>query len=402
MESYTYKALNNAGEHTRGALLAADRQDALQRLRVRGWHVLEIGRGDEASAPPAAGGWLRRRRLGLTEFTRQLATLQRSGVPLARSINVLIEQNDDPDAQELLSDILEAVKAGQSLSDALARHREVFPQVMISMVRTGEVSGTLDEVLTRLADLFEKQEQIRSEVRAALAYPLLVLLLGIGSAFVLITFVIPRLRLMFDAVGESLPLPTRVLLGISGVFRAAWWAIGLVVVALCVAGYFARRSERVQAAWDRFKLRIPWASTLVRNAAIARFARALGTMVHADVSIVEALKVAQAAVGNRAIAAEIGRMARDVQSGDSLAKLMTESGAFSPLTVQMVAVGEETGHLDEMLLHVADAYDRQAAASARMLTSLLAPVLILIVAALVAFLILSLVLPIFKLSAGIG
>jgi len=401
VQSFSYRALSAAGEHTEGTLMAASRRDALQRLRLRGWHVLDIRQGEARRPAGRMLGFLRRRSIRLPELTRQLATLQGSGVPLARSIEVLIEQAENERARRILSDILDAVKKGSSLSEALGEHREVFPEIMVSMVRTGEVSGTLDEVLARLAELFERQGRLRAEVRAALAYPALVLLLGVASAFVLVLLVIPRLTFMFESIGQELPVPTQILIAVSHAIRAYWWA-GLIGLAALVVGLqLAGRSPGLRLALDRLKLRIPWTSRLVRNAAIARFAGALGTLVHAEVPIVEALNVARAAAGNRAVSRAIARMAQQVQTGDSLADLMSQADVFSPLTIQMVAVGEETGRLDEMLLHVAEAYDRRAAAAARMLTSLLAPVLILCVAVVVAFLILALVLPIFRISAGI-
>lgn len=318
------------------------------------------------------------------------------------SMGVLIEQSENVQARDLLSGILDSVKAGSSLSDALAEHRDVFPDMMVSMVHMGEVSGTLDEVLTRLAEFFEKQDEIRGEVKAALAYPALVLVLGIGSAVFLVAFVIPRLGVLFEGLGEQLPLPTRILCGVADVLGSIWWLLGLLIVGAVIGFRVLSKRPRVRYAWDRFKLRLPWAGSLIRQAAIARFARALGTLVHADVPMVEALDISRTAVGNVPISRALGEIGQQVQEGGSLAALMKSSGVFPPLPVQMVAVGEQTGHLDQMLLRVAEAYDRQTASSTRMMTSMLAPALILCVAIVVAFIILSLVLPIFRISSGIG
>ena len=402
MQAYSYKAVDESGQRTRGTLTAASRQEALERLLGQGVHVLELDETHAQAETPALGRIFRRRLFKLSDLTRQLATLTASGVPLMESMSVLIEQSDNEQARELLSDILESVKTGMSLSDALAEHRDEFPDMMISMVHMGEVSGTLDEVLARLAELFEKQDEIRGEVKAALAYPALVLLLGIASAIFLVAFVIPRLGVLFEGLGESLPLPTRILLGISSGVQQTWWLIGLLIVGGIVGFRVAFRRPEVRYAWDKLKLAIPWAGNMVRQAAIARFARALGTLVHADVPMVEALDISRTAVGSGPIARALEDIRQKVQGGDSLAGLMKSSGVFPPLPVQMVAVGEETGHLDEMLIRVAEAYDRQTAASTRMMTSMLAPALILCVAVVVAFIIIALVLPIFRISAGIG
>ncbi len=387
---------------SRGTLDAAGRKQALQRLFGQGLDVVDLA----AERRPRAAGWAPRfslrRGLHLATFTRQIATLCASGVPLVDSMNVLIAQTEDARVKAMLADVLEAVKAGSSLSDALGAHREVFPEMMVSMVHMGEVSGTLDDVLVHMAELFERQDEIKGEVKAALAYPALVLLLGVASAAVLVAFIIPRLAVMFEGMGESLPLPTRVLCGIADVVHATWWFAVPVLAAGVLGLAAALRRPRFRLAWDRLKLRVPVAGRLIQQAVVARFARALGTLVHADVSIVEALDVARAAVGNQAIAKAVDQMVQEVQTGGSLAGLMRSSGIFPALAVQMVAVGEETGHLDQMLLRVAEAYDRETAASTKVMTSLLAPVLILIVAAIVAFIIVSLVLPIFQLSAGVS
>lgn len=402
MQPYFYKALGTDGHRSEGTLVAADRREALERLLGQGWHVLELGEKQAKRGVPLAERFSLRRGIRLATLTRQLATLCSSGVPLVQSISVLIEQSENPRARDVLSDILESIKSGRSLSDALAEHRGLFPEMMISMVRMGEVSGTLDEVLDRLAELFERQEELRGEVRAALAYPTLVLLLGLASAAVLVIFIMPRLMVIFKDLGERLPLPTRILCGIAAVVHVSWWYLALGIAAAVVGLRIAIRRPPVRLAWDRFKLRIPLAGRLIQQAAIARFARALGTLVRADVSIVEALDVAQAAVGNAAIAVALREMGRQVQTGHSLAALMRSSEMFPPLPVQMVAVGEESGHLDQMLLRLAEAYDRETTASTKMMTSLLAPALILCVAVIVAFIILSLVLPIFQISAGFG
>jgi hypothetical protein len=207
LQPYFYKALGTDGHRSEGTLVAADRREALERLLSQGWHVLELGEKQAKRGVPLAERFSLRRGIRLATLTRQLATLCSSGVPLVQSISVLIEQSENPRARDVLSDILESIKSGRSLSDALAEHRGLFPEMMISMVRMGEVSGTLDEVLDRLAELFERQEELRGEVRAALASPALVLLLGLASAAVLVTFVMPRLTVIFVDLGERLPSP---------------------------------------------------------------------------------------------------------------------------------------------------------------------------------------------------
>ncbi len=291
MTVYSYSAVDDSGRRAEGTVASADRQEALHRLLAQGLSVLDLRQQAAGAQPSTVGQLLRRRKFRLAVLTRQLATLYGSGVPLVRSMNVLIEQAGDPRTRTIFRDILQSVEAGRSLAQALAQHPDVFPPIMVSMVRVGQMSGTLEEVLNRLAELFEKQDEVRGEVRAALAYPALVLVMGVASAAVLALFVIPRLELMFEGMGQRLPLPTRILLAISGAVSANWLVLLVGLLAAIVALRLAVRNERFRLRWDALKLRIPWAGQLMRQAAIARFARSLGTLVHADVSIVTALEV---------------------------------------------------------------------------------------------------------------
>jgi type II secretory pathway component PulF len=402
MDLYSYTAINTAGERSQGVLTCADRQEAVRRLLAHGWHVVELRRQRAPAGGKLTPSWLVGSGVKLAPLTRQLATLLSSGVPLARALEVLIEQTESPRARGCLSGVLDSVRGGADLSAALGARPDVFPEIMVSMVRVGEASSNLDTLLLRLAELFEKQEEARGEVRAALAYPLLVLVLSLASALVLMLAVVPRFEELFLGVGGRLPLPTRVLCALSRLLVEGWWVVAAGLVLLAVAARAAGRSARVSAAWDRAKLRLPVAGRLYRHAAVARFARSLGTLAQAEVPIVEALGVVEAAAGNAAYAASIGGMRRQVQQGVALAELMRSEGVFPPLAVQMVAVGEETGRLDQMLLRVAAIYDREAANMTKLMTSLLAPALILGVAVIVAFIIASLVLPIFQLSAGVA
>jgi len=323
-------------------------------------------------------------------------------VPLVQSLQVLIDQTDESHAAGILARIRESVEAGNTLAQALAEHPRVFPPIMSSMVRVGEMGGTLDEVLLQLADLHERDEGIKGEVRSALAYPALVLLMGIASVVLLMVVLVPRLKALFEGVGQTLPLPTRILLGTSEFLTQQGWVLAIIVGAGILALRAAFRSPRVGLAFDRFKLRIPALGKLVRNVSIARFARLLGTLTSSGISIVDGIDIVQAAVNNRVIAGAMRDMSQKVRSGSSMGATMKESGVFPVLAIQMIAVGEESGTVDKMLLRVADAYEREVDVGTRIMTSLLGPALILCVACVVAFILLSMLLPIFQLSSVIG
>jgi len=399
LPTYKYKALTLDGESAEGTVVASTRRDAIQRLAGGGQHVLHLHAQVEAEAGETLGFRLGKRTIDLPGFSRQLATLSESGVPLVQSINVLIRQTRDPNAQRIFAEIRESVEGGATLADALAKHPQTFPKIMIGMVRVGELGGTLDQVLLQLSELFEKEQTLKGEVRAAMAYPLLVFFLGIASAVVLVAFFIPRLESLFDVVDQALPAPTRLLLALSHFATTRGWILAAFLVLAVVAIKFALRRKVVRVAVDTFKMRVPLLGTLIRNVAIARFSRLLGTLLNGGVSVVEGLDIVEPAVGNEAIAQAVNNMAGRIRGGESLAALMQDARIFPPLLIQMVAVGEETGRLDHVLLRVSEAYDREATTSTKVMTSLLAPVMILCVAGIVAFIILSMLLPIFQLSS---
>ena len=398
MPTFWYKALEASHESSEGTIVATTRREALQRLIDNGKHPLDLREQSNRESRVPLGSRFRRRVIRLATFTRQLATLSASGVPIVKGLDVLTAQVKDPRARHLLTEVRESVQGGSTFADALAAHPRVFPKLLTSMIQVGERGGTLDEQLLELSELYEREESLRGEVQAAVAYPLLVLVTGLVSAVILIAFFIPRLEVIFEGVGQTLPAPTRILLATSHFVTAH--ALGLtvaLVVILAVARAVARRPGG-RLFVDGCRLRVPWLGTLVRNLAIARLTRVLGTLTHGGISIVEALDIAQPAVGNEAVSATVRTMTTRIRTGESLAALMREAAIFPPLSVQMVAVGEETGLLDQMLLRVADAYDRETTTSTKVMTSLLAPALILVVASLVGFILVSMMLPIFQLS----
>ena len=398
MPTFRYKTLAQENAPSEGTIVAGNRREALQRLIANGQHPLDLQQ--EAGAQNGKGRGFRfgRKAIRLATINRQLATLSGSGVPIVKSLNVLIEQHKDPKAKQVLTDIREAIQSGSTFAEALGAHPRIFPKLMTSMVAVGERGGTLDTELLELSELYEREESLKGEVLAAVAYPMLVLVAGLVSAVVLLVFFVPMLEEMFTDFGQDLPVPTRILLWISHFMTDYRWLLMAAVLLIAVSCKFALRNENVRLVLDEWKLRIPVFGTLARTLAVARLSRLLGTLTHGGISIVEALDIVRPAVGNDAIAATVRDMTVRVRTGESLAALMKESDVFPPLSVQMVAVGEETGHLDEMLLSVAEAYDRETLAATRVMTSLLAPALILFVAAIVGFIVVSMMLPIFQLS----
>jgi len=396
MPTYVYTALQDGRNKDQGTIVAASRREALQRLLDAGKNPLDI---KEQSADFDTGGIsfnFRRRGIRLATFNRQLATLSLAGTPIIKGLSVLSAQTKEVRARKILDEVIENVRSGSTLANALATHPSVFPQLMTSMIRIGETGGTLDQQLLQLSELYEKEEALKGEVQAALAYPLLVLAMGVLSVIILIVFFVPRLEMMFEVGDKLLPLPTRILLGLSHLITGH---AKLLFSGVIVAGFgirWALQKEYILHAIDRYKIRIPFFGDTILNLEIARFNRLLGTMTHAGVTIVEALKIVHPVLQNRAVARAVHNMVAQISTGTRLATLMEESALFPPLAVQMVATGEETGQLDEMLISVADTYDRETAASTKVMMSMLAPLLILFVAGIVGFILVSMILPIFQ------
>lgn len=398
MPTYAYTALNGSSTTSEGTIVAPNRREAVQRLIDEGKNPLEINEQDTDAISKGVSFSFKRRGIRLATFNRQLATLSQSGTPIIKALTVLTEQTKEPEAQKILEDVIDKVRGGSTLADAMATYPKVFPKLMTSMIRIGETGGTLDQQLLQLSELYEKEEALKGEVQAALAYPALVLFMGVLSGVILIAFFIPRLKTIFDGGGATLPLPTRMLLGLSDFVTGHYILLPTLLVGAVLAIRWALQQEHLALAFDRFKIRIPFMGATIQNLEIARFTRLLGTLSHAGITIVEALNIVHPVLQNKAIAYAVNDMVAKISTGTRLAILMKDSELFPPLAVQMVATGEETGQLDEMLISVADTYDRETSASTKVMLSMLAPMLILFVAGIVGFILVSMILPIFQLS----
>jgi type II secretory pathway component PulF len=410
MNLFRYQAIENTGAPVTGTIEAEDRRAALRLLRARGLFpsTLEIcpAKGAAGSLPtavPNLGFNLGRgvRRKEITAFTREISALLGAGIPIPQALEGLGEQEENMVLRETLRGISDSVRTGVALSTAMDGHPKLFSKLYVNMVRVGEEGGVLPKVMTDLADLLEHEDEVRGEVIAAVSYPVFVLCFGLISVTLLLTVVLPRLFTMLQQTLTVLPLPTLVLFKVSGLLGHYWPFLlgGLAVVAGGLRWYL-RRPEGAEA-WDRIKLRLPLIGLLLRSAALGRFARTLGTLVKSGVSLLPALKIVENTIGNRALARQIALVAEETRGGDSLAAPLRKLGIFPRSVVQMIDVGEETGQLDVMLLKVAAIEERHMRARTKTMISLLAPVLILVVGGIVGFVVVAVLLPIFKLSRAI-
>ena len=411
MNSFRYQALSAGGSNVEGVIEAEDRKSALQQLGQRGLfpsNLVACSTSGAATGSTTAtnkpAGFSFGNRVGrkqITALTREMSALLGASIPIPQALESLGEEEENPALRAVVLQISEAVRKGESFSAALGTHPELFSTLYTSMIRVGEEAGVLPKVMNDLADLLEHDDEVRSEVLAAVAYPLFVLGFGVVTVAILLTVVLPRLFGMLQEMLTVLPLPTLILLKVSSTLHQHWFVILVTVVAVVGGLWRYLRTPGGTATWDKFKLRIPLMGSVFQSAALGRFARTLGTLVKSGVSLLPALKIVENTIGNVVLAAQIARVAEETRGGDSLAAPLRKLGIFPRTVVQMIAVGEESGKLDDMLLKVADIEERHMRSRTKTLISLLAPILILVVGALVGFMVIALLLPIFKMSRSI-
>jgi len=336
--------------------------------------------------------------------TNQLSTALRAGLPLLNGLQIIGDQQHKAVMRELLTELAKSVSSGQSLSEAMTLHEEIFSPLYLSMIRVGETGGILEQTSTQLADILSRDEKVKTSMKNASAYPIFVLGLGLVSVVVIITWILPRILATISGGLAVLPWPTRVLMGISAFTRGVLTTFhGWLFIVAVVAGlYYLRRWTKSagRIRWDAFKLRLPVLGSVLRTIAVGRFARTLGALTKGGVTILEALGVVRDTLGNELLGREIDGVAEKVKGGTSLAGPLETSGYFPPLLVQIVSIGEQTGRLDELLLNAADTFDAEADAAITRFMAIFPAVLILVLALVIAFIIAATLLPIVVMELG--
>ena len=399
MPTYSYKAKDGPGRTVHGDIEADSHAAAVADLDLRGLIPVWV----RERKAEGRGGTRRRRRVSrrdVTLFTRQLASLTRSGVPILRALTTIAEQTENVRFREVVRDLEATIRDGSMLSGALNRHPDLFPELYINMVRSGESGGVLDTILFRIADGREAEADARRKIQAAVAYPVLIVTVGFATVFVLLAFFMPRVLGLFDDYSD-LPTATRILVGTSRFFAKSWH---LILMVLLLFGAVLRRMaalEHGRVFFDRIALNLPLAGRFVCQSNIARFARTLALLIDAGVPIDRALDLSSETLHNAVLRAEMHAVRREtVQQGMSFSSGLKRAAHFPVLMANMSAVGEEAGRLDESLVEVAAFYDKEVEQQTRLATSLLEPVLILVVGAVVGFIVTAMLLPIFELSTG--
>lgn len=395
MPTFEYVAVDTSGARVAGRLTDTDEQSATERLREMGHFPTEI-----RAAAVGATATLRAKvkPADLTVFSRQLANLVRGGLPLLRAFTALIEHTDNLELRQILVEVRSELEGGSTLSDALATHPEAFPPLYVNMVHAGEESGALQEVLEWLANLMERDQAQRSQIRSALAYPLLLVIVGSLAVTALLVFLIPRFVTIFEELGQALPLPTQILLTVSSGLAHWWWAIlgSAFVLRMAAKQWVATTSGRL--AWDRLKLGLPLGGKLHRKIVIARLSRTMSTLLRGGVPLLSAMEVLRDVLGNEVLALGLDEVRAKVREGESIAEPLAQEGVFPPLLTHMIALGEETGDLPGVLDTVANSYDVEVENEMKALISLIEPLIILVMGLIIGFIILAMLLPIFQMN----
>lgn len=408
MHSFDYLALDPAGRERRGSVRAAGPEEARSALVRRRLYVVQLGTAPAQASPPLLSrGLFARKKLGakqLTLFTRQLATLVQVS-PLEEALRTVATQTEKEHVRAVLRTVHAGVVEGRRLSEAMAREPASFPPLYRAMVSAGESSGTLPQILDRLADLLERQAQVRTKIITALTYPAVLALVAMLVVMALMVFVVPRVVEQFDSVGQQLPFLTRAVIALSEFLTNWWWALALSVAALALLGARALREEAVRLQVDARLLRLPLIGRLIRDLHAARLARMLATMVASRLPLLEGLKLTTGTVSNRALRAASVDIAEAIRTGGSLSGALRRAGIFPPLLVYLAASGESSGRLDMMLERAADYLEREFDGFTAAALSLIEPLIIIVMGAVVALIVLSILLPILQLdtlAGGVG
>ncbi len=394
MTSYFFKAVASDGRVRTGSITGENEKSVARELRKQGLTPVYVGVQQKKGFSLALPDFARGRSRDVLFFTQELSTLLNAGVPLDRALSISSELSERPNFRTVLLDILRILKGGKSLADSLAAYPKHFPELYINMVRAGEASGSLAVVFERLAEFEKSRDELRGYIISSLMYPMLLSLVGLGSIFVLLNFVVPRFASVFEDSHLKMPLPTKIMLEASKIVQAYWIYAAVLLVAAALAFRSYIRSPAGRLWWDGFRLRVPVLGDALRKAETARFARAMATLVANSVPLVQSIGIASAILNNRMMAGALDGIAQGVKRGEGIAAPLKRAGVFPPLAGHLLTVGEETGRLDQMFARMAEIYENDTKVSIRRFTSLFEPVVILVMGLIVGGFILSMLLAI--------
>jgi len=405
MPVYDYTALDTKGKTITGIIDADSIAAARQKIRNAGNFTVNLQ--EVAQTAPEKGrrslatvfrGLSRVHAGEIAIMTRQLATLIGAGFPLVTALDALIQQLKSTILKKAIAGIKDLVVEGSSFADALGKHPRIFSPIYTNMVAAGESSGTLEVVLERLADVTEKQEALKNRLITAMIYPVMLLLISLLITTFMLIYVTPKIESMFEDLNQVLPLPTQILIASSNFLQTYWWILVIVVVAVMLGIKQMRKTPRGRQRWDRFILRLPLFGHLARKLAVNRFAQTLGSLLTNGVSMLPALGIVENIVGRVPIAEAVSEAAVAVGKGQGLGNSLAARGVFPQMAIQMIQVGEQSGNLEEMLIKVGDVYEKEVETTTMRLTAMIEPIMVLVMAGMVLFIVLAISLPIFEMN----
>jgi type II secretion system protein F len=398
---FSYKAKDAKGQVIAGSLEAETVNAVISRLQAMGYFPVSVENESEKKRRTTAVAKRLARRVRINDlatFNRQLADLLSSGIPLVRALGIIQNQTANESLVEIIGQIAQDVAGGDSLAGAMAKHPKVFSKLYVAMVRSGEAGGMLDVVLSRLADFAETEAEVRAKIKAALAYPVVMVFAGIGAVTILMTVVMPKILKIYSELNQTLPWPTQALIAISDFLRTYWFVILAGVGGAAIALWRILKTPEGKRAFDRLLVQIPLLGPMIVKREIANFARTFGSLLHNGVSILPALEIVHEVLTNTVVADEVAKIPEHVTQGEGVAGPLKKSKVFPPVVVNMIAIGEETGRLDDVLLKVARSYELEVERAVKTLTSLIEPLIILGMGVVVGFIVIAMLLPIFSID----
>jgi type IV pilus assembly protein PilC len=395
---FEYKGKSIGGRAVQGERKAKSKADLERFLRQNKILATQINKKPSQIKIKIGSGI---NKVALSRFTRQFATMIGAGLPMVQCLEILASQLESPEFRKITNKIKEDVQSGATLSEALAKHKKVFDDLYVNMVEAGEIGGAIDTILVRLALYREKADKLARKVKGALVYPIVVAVVAGGVTFAMLTFIVPVFAKMFGGLGAELPAPTQMVLNLSYFLRANLLTIVILIVGILVGFKYSLRYPKMRLNFDKFKLRMPLLGNLIRKSAISRFTRTLSTLLSSGVSILDALDITAKTAGNLVLQYAIRKSMLSIAEGDTITAPLKESGVFPPMVTQMISVGEKTGGLDDMLSKIADFYDEEVDAAVAALTSVIEPVIIVVMGAVIGGILIAMYLPMFDIIGKI-
>jgi len=401
MPTFQYKAKTRGGELVSGSLAAGDRRAALAELGKMGFFPLAVD-ADEAEQGGKKGRGARVKSRDVLMFTQQLSSLLRSGMSLSQALGTLERRTQKRALGSVIADLRNGIVQGETLSDSLAKHPRIFSRFFVNLIRAGEASGALDDVLLRLGKHQEQMAEVREKVVSALLYPLIICLVGVCTIVFFMLVMVPKFSAMFKEMGTTMPLPTRVLIGISDAFVSYWWVSALLIASAVTVYRIRVRTPEGKLAMDALRLRLPVFGQILMANALAQFARTLATLLQNGVPVLTALQIVEDTMTNRVIANELHEARTRVTDGTSISQPLSKGKVFPALLIDMLAVGEESGEVVPALQNIADTYEQELSRMLKIFTTLLEPAIIIVMAVVVGAIVMSVLMAVFSITSGIG